>query len=247
MIKRKKYLLAFFFFAYASPFNAQAQTYHLQSLDDNRVAINLNYKLYSKELTISCLSDTLRLIDYTGTIKGHILNNKFLQIGYEAGGGTGSEIRNTVILSVVKNKIYVSMLVNSYASWFSPNPDNPSSIDKENRYALKFNITGDDKSNYKLTIALHDQQTSKLQPQTNYDKNELVKLAFDPIQNIFYSTRKNTIQSFTINDPKTQRSVEQRVNGPVTMIVLGNNSYYYIKGEWYRSSDGDSLFKEYYK
>jgi hypothetical protein len=79
------------------------------------------------------------------------------------------------------------------------------------------------------------------------DKNGHVNLSFDPGQNIFYSTYKSIAQSFTINDPKTQQSDKQEVGGTLPVIVLGRNSYYYVKSEWYGSGYDDNLFKSYYK
>jgi hypothetical protein len=247
MTNQKKCFLAVLIFSCAIYTTAKAQVYSIESFDGGNAKIKLNYTLFSKTLKVSCLNDTLFLSDYTGTREVHVLNKRFLQVTYETRGGTGSEVRSTLILSVNKHKITVSMLVTSYASWFSPDPENTNSIDKKGLYTLKFNMTGSDRNSYKLAIAIHDQLSSKLHPRTNYNKNEQVTLSFDPNQNIFYATRKNITQSFTVNDPKTQGSNKQQINGTLPVIALGKNNYYYIKGEWYGSGYSDNLFKGYYK
>jgi hypothetical protein len=247
MIKQKICLLASLIFSCSIYNTAKAQVYSIESFDGTETKIKLTEILRGRVLAVNCSKDTVFLNDYTGIKDVHVLCNKFLQITYNTKGGTGSEVRNTLILCVIGKKINVSMLVASYASWFSSNPDSPSSVDEENLYTLKFNMIGNNKSNYKLIVNVHDEQKSKLHPKTNYIKNGHVNLSFDPGQNIFYSTYKSIAQSFTINDPKTQQSDKQEVGGTLPVIVLGRNSYYYVKSEWYGSGYDDNLFKSYYK
>jgi len=239
MTKQKINFLALLTFSCAIFNNAKAQVYSIESFDGTNAKINLNYTLFSKRLKVSYLNDILFLSDYTGTREVHVLNKRFLQIVYGVRGGSGLDLRNTIILSVSKSKINVAMLVTSYAGAVSE--------DKEDLYKLKLGMTGNDKSNYKLSVNVHYEHKTKLHPKTNYNKNGQVSLSFDPSQNIFYSTHKNINQSFIINNLKTQQSDKQKVSGTLPVIVLGRNSYYYIKGEWYGSGYEDNLFKAYYK
>ena len=247
MIKKKMRFSILFICSFGILNIAKAQSYNIESFEGTKTKINLTEVLRGRVLVVSCLGDSLFVNDYIAVKEVHVLSKRFLEINYNGGGGTGSDVSNTLLLSVNKAKITVSMLVTSYASWFSPNPDNTNSIDKKGLYTLKLIMAGNDKSNYRLSISIHDQLSSKLHPRTSYNKNERVTLSFDPIQNIFYSASKIINQSFIINDPKTQRSGKQQISGTLPIIDLGKNKYYYIKGEWYGRGYDDNLFKGYYK
>jgi len=139
------------------------------------------------------------------------------------------------------DKINVSMLVYSFAKWFAVDVD-------ENLYTLKFNLTGNNKSDYKLIINVHNQQKSSDHPKLNYNKYEQVILNYDPNQNIFYSSHKSITHSFTINAPKMQQPEKRDINETLPIIFFGKNDiYYFIKGEWYHLGDYDTLYGEYYK
>lgn len=239
MTKQKKYFFALLIFSCAIYNTAKAQLYSIESFDGTNAKISLNYTLFSKTLKVSCLNDTLFLSDYTGTREVHVLNKRFLQIVYGVRGGSGLDLRSTLILSVSKGKINVAVLVTSYAGLVS--------ADKNGLYWLKFNMAGNSSSTYKLTVNVHDQQTSKLHPEGSHNKNEQVTLSFDADRNIFYTSCKDINKSSTINEAKTGQSEKQQIKGMLPVIELGQNSYYYIKDKWYRSGYDDNLFSEYYR
>jgi len=241
MAKQKLLLL---FIAVCAIFNsAKAQSYPLESFEGQKVKIHLTEKTTEKSwyvAKVSCLTDSLFLADYNDVKEVRVLGHKFLEIVYNTRGGSGYQCGNTLILSVKRNKINVAMVANSFGKDFGGDIDG-------SLYVVKFNITGNNGSDFKLVAHIYDRHKSNSYPQTNYIRNKKVILNFDSGRNIFYSTHKNITQSFTINSPNTQHSNKQHVSGLLPIIALETDRYYYIKGEWYKRGNGDDLFKEYYR
>jgi hypothetical protein len=238
MKKKKSYLLILFFSTCVFCNSSSAQSYILKSFEGENVRIKLTNKS-NRALTISCLKDTIFVNEYMWIREVHVLKDKFLQIIYDTRGGSGLDLRNTLILLVDHKKINVSMLVTSYARLVSS--------DKKGFYKSTFNLTGSDRSNYKIVARVHDEQSSKLHPENNYNKANQVTFHFDNEKDIFYSAHNNINKSFTFNDPQTKQSNKQQVNGSVYTIAIGQQSYYYINSQWYKIGYDDNLFKEYYK
>jgi hypothetical protein len=237
--KQRIYLLPLLIIS-STIFNpAKSQPYSIESFDGGNAKINLNYTLFSKTLKVSCLKDTLFLVDYTGTSEVRVLNKRFLQIVYWVRAGSDMWLKNTVILLVKKSKIIVAILVTSYSEYVSP--------DQEGIYEFKFIMIGVDIGSYKLMIKARDEQKSKLHPRGNYNKNWQDTLSFDPSQDIFYSSYQDISNSFTVYDSKTYQTSKQDVKGTLPVINLGENEYYYIKGEWYEKNAIDKLVKNSYR
>jgi hypothetical protein len=241
MTKQKLLLL---FIAVCTMWNsAKAQSYLIDSFEGQNVKIHLTEKGTEKSwyvAKVSCLTDSLILVDYNAVKEVHILRNKFLEIVYDTRGGSGYQARNTVILSVKKNKINVAILANSFGKAFGGDIDGTL-------FVTKFNLMGNNESEFKLVAHIYDRHKSSSNSQKNYVKNGSVILKFDSVRNIFYSTRKSVTQSFIINNPKTQQSNEQLINCSLPIISLGVDHYYYIKGGWYKKGYNNNLFKEYYR
>jgi hypothetical protein len=223
--------------------SAKAQTYSVESFEGRATKIRItNHSTddYRYAAKIASLTDSLFLIDFNGLTEVHVLDHKFLEIVYDTRGGTGSQMRNTVILTVKGNKINVAMVTDSFGKAFGGDID-------RSLYVVKFNITGNDQSNFKLVANVYDRNKSRSSPQKNYIRNKKVTLNYDSSRNIFFTTYKNITQSFTINDFKTEQSNKQQISGLLPIIALGPKHYYYIKGQWYGTGYDDNLFKDYYR
>jgi len=237
----KQSLLLFFISGCSIWNSAKAQSYSIESFEGQKVNIQLTENVSGKSwyvAKISCLTDSLFLGDYNGVQEVHLLSHNFLEIVYNTPGGTGSLFRNTLILSVKKNKINVALLADSYGKAFGDDIDG-------SLYIVKFKITGNDKSNFNLIAHIYDRHRSNLHPQMNYIKNKQIILDFDPNRNIFYSAHKRISQSFTIGDSKVQ-SKKLEINDTLPVIVFDLITYYYIKGAWYKNGNDNILFREYY-
>ncbi|MEO6849181.1 MAG: hypothetical protein ABI203_02055, partial [Mucilaginibacter sp.] len=239
----KQKLLLLFIFVCAIWNSAKAQSYSIESFEGQVVKIHLTEKTTQKSwytAKLSCLTDSLFLADYNGVKEVHILGHQFLEIVYDGRGGSGFQSRNTLILSVKKNKINVAILADSFGRAFGGDVDG-------SLYVVTFNIMGNNKSNFKLVAHIYDRHRSNSSPQKNYVRNKNVILNFDSVRNIFYGTHKKVTRSFTIEDSKTQQSNKQQISGSLPVIVIEPTYYYYIKGDWYKSGYDDNLFKGYYK
>lgn|GEM_PF-1113580 len=236
----KQKLLLLFISVCAIWNTTKAQSYTMESLEGTKVKIHFTKTPSWYGEAFSCLADTLFLDDYAYAKEIHVLKRKFLQIDYYTRGGSNSIFRSTIILSVKRNKINASILVQSFGEAFGGDSDG-------SLYRIKFNITGNDTNNFKLITHIYDRHNSCEHPKTSYIKNKQVTLAFDPDQNIFYSAHKKVVQSFTIDDSKVP-SEKLAVNATLPVIFLDNYSHhYYMKGVWYETGESDRLFKSYSK
>ena len=236
----KQKLLLLFITACAIWNSAKAQSYTIESLEGAKVKIHFTKTSSWYGEAFSCLTDTLFLNDYGYAKEIHVLNRKFLVIDYYTRGGSGFQCRDAIILSVKNNKINAAMLVQSFGKTFGGDIDG-------SLYSVKFTVTGNNKSNFKLVAHIYDRHNSYAHPKSSYIKNRLVTLGFDPDQNIFYSAHKKIAQSFTIDGPGGALE-KLALNETLPVISLYKGTYYYyIKGSWCQTGEGDRLFKLYSK
>src|SRR5580698_5419641 len=88
--------------------STKAQSYSVESFEGQKVNIQLTENVTKKSwyvAKVSSLNDSLFLDNYNGVQEVHVLSHNFLEIVYNTQGGSGSQFRNTLILSVKKNKI----------------------------------------------------------------------------------------------------------------------------------------------
>jgi hypothetical protein len=227
----KKYIaIIIFIFTLTASTVTLAQTYHIKSFDGKIAKITLNYKMFSKKLSISCSTDTLYLLDYTGTQKIRVIDQRFIEIEYDVLGGTGIVNRNSLILSISKNKIITSLLVNSHFETFSP--------DKHILYDVKFNFKSDLGKNYQIIADVNNSVHSKKYSSINTNSIEKVNLRFDTNYDVFTSNIANLSQSFKIYKPGDAAGfTEKLIKGEKPEIALGKeHTYLFIDNSWYITS-----------
>jgi len=214
-----------------------AQSYTIKSFEGTPVKIKLSHRLDSAKLSISILTDSILIPYFDKVINVQVLKGNFLEIVWRGPEFRHSADTATTILSVSKNKIEVSAFFLSSVNWFRPRTgDLPY---QKIRYTATSTQTGTDKSNYKLYVDVIDQVNSIPHAKNDHNRNLHVILTFDPVQNIFFSSRKNIDQVFTFD-----RSTKQHVKGLLPILVLGACTNYYYKGKWYLVV-GDELRKLY--
>ncbi|UOQ70531.1 hypothetical protein [Hymenobacter cellulosilyticus] len=238
-------LLVTTLFTFLIFYSARAKTYTVRSLEGKASVVSLSYKPFSKKLSISFKRDTIYLHNYTNTQAVSILAGNFLQVTYGIRAGTGLALQNTALLCVVKDRLQVALLVQSYASGFSTTPGNASTIDKQWLNTLKFSVPKQSKANFELLFTIQQQQKSKLHPPANYTKPGKAVLRFDTTRYIFYSTRNNINQSFTLVDSRTNTEIIKAIKEIAPIITLGEDTYYFIANSWYSIGADNKLFKEY--
>jgi hypothetical protein len=252
MTGQRIYFSALFIFAFANYQTAKAQSYTIESLEGGKVKINLSRIMRGRVLAVNCSKDTVFLDEYLGVKVVHILKEKFLQIIYDVRAGTGSSAKNTLVLSVSKNKINVSMLVNSYGGWFKPDRKNTQLIDDKGLFQLKLEITGDDPGNYKMVVGVHDERKSRSDPKANYTHDSKVTLNFDTSQHIFYTSYESVAKNFSLPDDGAEKLEKKYISGTFPVIKIRDTVYYFMKGEWCRIDDNDNsganyLINEYHR
>jgi hypothetical protein len=112
---------------------------------------------------------------------------------------------------------------------------------------LNLHLTGSDKSNYKLSVNIHDEEKSKAHPKNSHNTNIRVILNFDADEYIFYSTHQQVSKYFKVFDIKTQKATKLYIKGNFPVIKLNAAIYYFIKDEWYGWGDKNYLVKYAYK
>jgi hypothetical protein len=207
-----------------------AQTYSIKSLDGKIAKVTLSYKTFSKRLTVSCANDTLYLLDYTGTQKTQIVNQRFIKVEYDVLGGTGVINRNTLILSIIQNKIITSLLVNSHFEGFSS--------DKHILYDVKLNFKSGLGRSYEISADISNQVKSKNNSTLNRNSIKKVNLRFDTNYNIFISNIENLSHSFKVYKPEYAAGfTEKFLSGEKPEVQLGkSHKYLFVDNCWYAAS-----------
>ena len=199
------------------------RTFNITSLDGKNEKVKIIPDYVNRDLIVTCLKDTISIAGFWGVPAGiYLLNKNFIEIKYEVRGGSNFALGNTLILCVNNNKLYESMHVLRYATWDS---------DIKASYQIKISLVGNSKDNYKLNVNIHDYVDSKPNPEKNYNYKTQTILSFDTKRNVFYSIKKDIYKQFI---PKSGKTAKQEVNGNFPMIILENETYYFINNRWYQ-------------
>ncbi len=221
MIKRG-FILLFLLMNLFSLYNiANAQTYSLRSFEGTKVQVKLSYKPSIGTLAITCIKDTMYLVDYMDIDNIKIVSGKFLQITYAKRAGSNEDLMNILLLCVDHSKLVQAVHFKSFFEYDMRNIDHiKGNLSEYQLFKLSLQLTGSSKSNYKLNVNIHDESSSERTPRSNHNYNKQIVLNFDLKQNIFYNANENISKSFTIYDPKTQDQIIQAVNGIIPVITI---------------------------
>lgn len=229
--------LAIFFLLFFGYHLGYSQTYKIMSFEGKLIEVNLSQKLFSKTLKVSCFNDTLHFSDCTGVEKVETLGNNFLKIVYNLRGGTGLDLRNTLVLSVSHQKIYVSLLLQSYVG---------SLIDTiEYVYESQVKLSGNSPNDFKMMVHTHgDRKIGSGIIEKNV--NAYLPLRFDKTRKVFFSSYQTVSRHLFIYDLNTQNPKKIFVNGYLPVISLNKDIYYYVNGKWYENDIYNVSWLKYY-
>ncbi len=245
-------LILLSFCAYYS--NAFAQTdekwikeYTLESLDGTPQKVYLLHEIGADSYIIKCSNDSIRIDDTYG-ISGEpvILNKNFLRIVYNPRLGSNQSCERVLFLCISNKKLYIAMHVtlNYYyelTEVYNKKADSLKLFNEKSVYELKLKLTGGNKNDYKLTANIHDMNSSKHDPSTNYNYDDKTVLNFDAHENIFYNDFIELNTMFNVYDPDPAIGEhKQRITGNFPIIKLGKMEYYYINDRWYEGSKDDN-------
>jgi hypothetical protein len=144
-------------------------------------------------------------------------------------GGPDIVNRNTLILSVYKNSIVTSMLVNSRFEGFSTN--------KYILYNVKINPIVDTHNNYQIQANVSEIVRFNENASLNSHSNRKIILKFDDNHKVFYSNIEHLSKYFMIFKPDDSgETIKKRINGEIPSMSLGKKyNYLYINYCWYLS------------
>jgi len=209
--------------------------YILNSLDGRNQKVHIMPDYTNHILKISCLKDTISINDYWGVPADiHILNKNFLSIKYEVRGGSGLGLGNLLVLCVKNNTLYEAIHVLRYSHL--------EDVGVIKDYRIKPVLIGNSGKAYKLKVRVHSISYSKYVPSANYSYNNVSTLRFDVTQNVFYNLKKSIYQNMTIYDIKTNKEHKQEIRGNFPEIILGDETYYFIKDGWYQMEKNNELY-----
>ncbi|SDT65937.1 hypothetical protein SAMN05216490_4666 [Mucilaginibacter mallensis] len=209
----------------------------IKALDGNDQKVHVMPDYFNRLLKISCLKDTITIFDYWGVpAEVTVLNKNFIKISYAVRGGSDISLSNVMVLCINGGRLYEAMHVLEHVS-------SESEGEKElyrNIYKITMTLSGDDKKNYKLHVGIHDSVKSRATPAINYNYNNQTVLSFDAGRNVFYSIKEDIYDSFAVY-PTTQKNYKEKLKGNYPVIILGKETYYYIKGGWYNLGRNNEL------
>jgi hypothetical protein len=233
---------------------AKAQEFHefkVQALDGSNQKVILIYNDSKELLKLSCLNDTLYIPGVIYLDSTMTLDNRFLFIKYGAKGGSGLNLKHTLLLSVKNNKLYQSLHITSVFDEefidFSKKVDVSNPVDVKTVYESTLNLLGNDIQTYKLYIEIHESKMSKQHPSQNYSANRKFALNFDRDKNIFFTSKEDLSQYFNVFDEKDLRESKQYFMGKLPVIKLGNFKYYYANNRWYENQQAGYLIQYTYQ
>lgn len=211
------------------------KSYIIQSLDGKSQKVHIMPDYANHVLRISCLKDTISINDYWGVPADlHIINKDFLSIKYDIRGGSGLGLGNLLILCVKGNVLYEAIHVLRYS--------HSEGVGEIKDYLIKPILIGNSCKTYKLNVRVHNTSYSKYVSSANFNYDNFSVLKFDVTQNVFYSLKKSIYQTMTIYDIKTNKEQKQEIRGNFPEIILGDETYYFIKDGWYQMGTNNELY-----
>jgi hypothetical protein len=239
-----KSILIIWLFSICSLKSINAQVYNLESINGNKIRIELNYMPDTKTLAVASAKDTLYLVNYIALDRVRVLGGKFLQVSYTKRAGSNEGLKDDILLCVNNNKIIQSTHIISFSEYDMRNTSHEkNSLDEYELFKIKMQLIGNDKLTYKLKLNIHNEGYSQITNRANHTSDKFIILNFDSKLNVFYEKYIHANTYFKVYDPKTQREVKQNVKGLIPAINVYNKSYYYIKSRWYELSKNNHLIQ----
>ena len=220
----------------------EVQTYTIESFNGQPKKITAILD-FDDRLKISYLKDTLYIYNTYGTEgKAEIINKKFLKITYGYKAGSDLNYERVVLVGIKDDKLCVPISVTSVISWeitqvYNKVADSLKLFNEVRNYQIKLKATLDDR----LIVDIHDENTSKHDPKTNYNNDYNTVLLFDEKKNVFYNKDENLAAYYTIFHPDTYVEEKKYIWGNFPVIHLGKIDYYYINGQWYEKGENNYL------
>jgi hypothetical protein len=209
------------------------KAYFIKSLEGQKRKIVIMPDYVNHNLAINCLKDTVWIEPFWGVPpEVHILGSNFIRVDYAVRGGSNLGLGNTMILCVSHNKLCVALHILRYSKW----EDGRAYM----YYGVKMSLSADNKYGYRLKTSIKDTVSEKETPSDNYSYKDISVLNFDSGRKIFYSVKK-PVSGFILFNAQGDSKHKEFVRGYFPIILLGSETYYFIKDKWYQTKDNFEL------
>jgi hypothetical protein len=213
-----------------------SKTINILSLDGKNRRVHIMPDYANHVFKISCLKDTITIKNFWGVpAELHVLDSHFIQINYDVRGGSGLGLGNTMLLCVRNKKLYRSFFALRYIDVLLDRSQG------EGKYNIKLRLNSGDQKSYKLFVKVHDKRYTKLSPNENYNYNDQIVLNFDPRLNVFYELKETLFQNYDTISSSTGGKQKLTLDDYYPVIILGKETYYFIKNEWFVPSKPGEL------
>jgi len=244
MIKFKYIFILVVIFSFLT---TEAQDFKILSLGGYTEKISLSHEIGDQKLIMSYKTDKVVVDDFIGFNQDPVvLNSCFLAIRYIIKTGSDQLRERTLLLCVNENKLSIAAHIGVLSQYalervFNKKADSLKLFDEHGSYELKMSIGGNNSTDYKMYVNIHDESVSKRKPATNHAYDKHIVLDFDKEQAVFYNTYEDISQYFMIHEANNPKPVRQYLIGKYPTIKLDKLEYYFIRGKWYEKGNGDNL------
>jgi hypothetical protein len=223
----------------------KAQSYSIKSMEGNQTTLQVNDTVPGKIVKISIPGDTVYIREFFGLVEVSVLQEYFLKIVYDTHGGSGLDLKNTVLLSCRKGKVNVSLLLSSYKNLLRPNISDSKKLDEVDSYNIGITVVNENQK-FKLIANVHEERDYKEENKSSYVLNSVIPLDYDPQLDIFFQEKIELENSFSIIDSRARYPVNHiKVKGIIPVVKILKNTFLYINNQWYGRGSKNILYKEY--
>lgn len=215
------------------------KSFTLNSLENIPVKVNIDIDHVNDKITLMLSpSETLCMSGYSGLVEDiKIINKNFISLVYYLRGGSEVELARTVLVCVVRNKIYKAMdLVSMQSSYskdmYDKEADSLEIYDESEIYKINFIPSqNSERCNYKLIATEYDKVSSKQDSTTNHETLDTLNFEFDLKNKVFYTNFILLNGNYIFGEDSNKHKQIKKTNYPA--IKLKKEEYIFIDGTWY--------------
>lgn len=214
--------------------------YLLKAIDNDtkyQVSFRLDYVKEFAKFTIQ--NHSLTIFEVRGIDTAIVHADSFLEVKFRVRGGTGVKVRKTILLCVVKDRLYKTLDITSEVSSrldkvYDKRADSLKLFDEREDHLVLLSVKKRGGS-YVANLDESYEKVSKYDPSQNESYAKNYELIWEPAQNIFYNSTKIVRELKRIRSSVDYEAISEKfVNMELPCITLfGGGTYLFFEGEWY--------------
>ena len=243
-IKNKALLIFCLLLVNSCKVYCQEKNIEIKSLEQASCKLKIISELGKDSLIIKYKNDSICIGEFTGIYKTDVWDDNFLYCEYNVRGGTGIGIRYCMIVCISNDVVYKSLSIKSYEydifdKTYDRYTDSLKLFNEHHRYTTHFIQY----NNFKLQVAIHDENISKHDSNTNYNLLDTVVLKFDKQKKIFYNDLERLNGNYRIPVPPNYNKYDMLSlnDEKYPEIKILKYKYYFINNRWYERGSSDFL------